>query len=97
MLDVLASSDEFAVDPRLVKLRKSPSKAAVDEYARLVSTVREGVDGKAGWEGYATWTPAKKRARVMIAAYLLRLPVKDASLLKGARLLSPLCFSSDPC
>jgi hypothetical protein len=33
--------------------------AAVDEYARLVSTVREGVDGKQGWEGYATWTPAK--------------------------------------
>jgi hypothetical protein len=33
----LASSDEFAVDPALVKLRKSHSKAAVDEYARLVS------------------------------------------------------------
>jgi len=89
LVDVLASSDEFAVSPKLVKLRKSPSKAAVDEYARLVSTVREGVDGKAGWEGYATWSPAKKRARVMIAAYLLRLPIKDANLLKGASHLSP--------
>ncbi|BGP47243.1 secretory subunit [Rhodotorula kratochvilovae] len=95
LLDILASSDEFAVDPKLLKLRKSPGKAAVDEYARLVSTVREGVDGKAGWEGYATWTPAKKRARVMIAAYLLRLPLKDTSLLKEkyltASIALPLC------
>lgn len=83
LLDILASSDEFAVDPALVKLRKSHSKAAVDEYARLVSTVREGVDGKQGWEGYATWSPAKKRARVFIAAHLLRLPIQDVGLLKG--------------
>ncbi|GAA5854067.1 hypothetical protein JCM9279_004370 [Rhodotorula babjevae] len=95
LVDVLASSDEFAVNPKLVKLRKAPGKAAVDEYARLVSTVREGVDGKAGWEGYATWSPAKKRARVMIAAYLLRLPIQDANLLKEkyltASIALPLC------
>ena len=83
LLDILASSDEFAVDPALVKLRKSHSKAAIDEYARLVSTVREGVDGKQGWEGYATWSPAKKRARVFIVAHLLRLPIQDVGLLKG--------------
>ncbi|KAG0656762.1 secretory subunit [Rhodotorula mucilaginosa] len=95
LLDILASSDEFAVDPALVKLRKSHSKAAVDEYARLVSTVREGVDGKQGWEGYATWTPAKKRARVFIAAHLLRLPIQDVGLLKEKHLTAsialPLC------
>ncbi|GJN89668.1 hypothetical protein Rhopal_002655-T1 [Rhodotorula paludigena] len=95
LLDILASSDEFATDPHLVKLRKSLGKAAVDEYARLVSTVREGVDGKQGWEGYSTWSPAQKRARVLIAAYMLRLPIKDASLLKEkyltASLALPLC------
>lgn len=98
LLDILASSDEFAVDPALVRLRKSHSKAAVDEYARLVSTVREGVDGKQGWEGYATWTPAKKRARVFIAAHLLRLPIQDVGLLKGkvAEKLSLTDFAHSP-
>jgi len=89
LLDILASSDEFATDPQLLKLRKSVGKAGIDEYARLNSTVREGLDGKMGWEGYATWTPAKKRARVFIAAHMLRLPVKDSNLLRGESLYSP--------
>lgn len=84
LLDILASSDEFAVDSELLKLRKAHSKTATDEYARLVSTVREGPDGQKGWEGYASWPPAKKRGRVFIAAYLLRLPITDLGLLKGA-------------
>ncbi|GAA5860434.1 hypothetical protein JCM8547_000303 [Rhodosporidiobolus lusitaniae] len=95
LLNILASSDEFAMDPKLLKLRKSLSKSAVDEYARLNSTIREGVDGKQGWEDYATWSPSKKRARVLIAAYMLRLPIKDAKLLKEKHLTAsialPLC------
>ncbi|GAA5910707.1 hypothetical protein JCM5296_006819 [Sporobolomyces johnsonii] len=95
LLDILASSDEFATDPALRKLRKSQGKAGVDEYARLVSTVREGPDGKQGWEGYASWTPAKKRARVFVAAHMLRLPIKDSKLLKEKHLTAsialPLC------
>ncbi|GAA5823179.1 hypothetical protein JCM5353_005806, partial [Sporobolomyces roseus] len=95
LLDILASSDEFATDPQLLKLRKSVGKAGIDEYARLNSTVREGPDGKMGWEGYATWSPAKKRARVFIAAHMLRLPVKDSNVLREKHLTAsialPLC------
>ncbi|GAA6014793.1 hypothetical protein JCM10207_002182 [Rhodosporidiobolus poonsookiae] len=95
LLDVLASSDEFATDPRLLKLRKSLGKGAVDEYARLNSTVREGIDGKEGWEGYEKWTPAQKRARVFLAAYMLRIPVKDSNLQQEkyltATIALPLC------
>ncbi|GAA6063020.1 hypothetical protein JCM10212_001799 [Sporobolomyces blumeae] len=95
LVDVLASSDEFASDPNLVKLRKSVGKAGVDEYARLNSTVREGPDGKLGWEGYTSWTPAKKRARVFLAAHMLRIPINDPTLLKEKHLTTtialPLC------
>ncbi|GAA6010079.1 hypothetical protein JCM11491_005857 [Sporobolomyces phaffii] len=95
LVDILASSDEFSTDPQLVKLRKSVGKAGIDEYARLNSTVREGPDGKMGWEGYAGWTPSQKRARVFIAAHMLRLPVKDSRLVKEKHLTAsialPLC------
>ncbi|GAA5882212.1 hypothetical protein JCM16303_002283 [Sporobolomyces ruberrimus] len=95
LLDILASSDEFSTDPQLVKLRKSLSKSAIDEYARLNSTVREGPDGKMGWEGYATWTASRKRARMFIAAHMLRLPVKDSRILREKHLTAsialPLC------
>ncbi|GAA5944433.1 protein-transporting protein SEC63, partial [Sporobolomyces koalae] len=95
LLDILASSDEFATDPQLVKLRKSVGKTGIDEYARLNSTVREGPDGKFGWEVYSTWTPAQKRARVFVAAHMLRLPIKDSKLLKEkhatASIALPLC------
>jgi translocation protein SEC63 len=86
LLDILASSDEFATDPQLIKLRKSLVKTGIDEYARLNSTVREGPDGKisgGGWENYSSWNPEKKRARVFIVAHLLRLPINDTKLLKG--------------
>lgn len=85
LLDLLAGADEFAVDATLLKLRKSVtgSKGGVDEYARLVSTIRAGVDGKQGWEGYASWGGSKKRARVLIAAHMLRIPINDKALLKG--------------
>ncbi|KAL8278314.1 hypothetical protein RQP46_009206 [Phenoliferia psychrophenolica] len=82
LVDLLAAADEFALNPGLLKLRKNPNKAAVDEYARLVSTVRAGVDGKQGWEGYAAWSGSKKRARVLIAAHMLRIPIADKALLK---------------
>ncbi|GAA5823402.1 hypothetical protein JCM11251_000623 [Rhodosporidiobolus azoricus] len=95
LLDILASSDEFATNPQLLKLRKSLGKAAVDEYARLNSTIREGVDGKQGWEHYQTWPAAQKRARVFIAAYMLRSPINDSKLLREKHLTAsialPLC------
>ncbi|GAA5970637.1 hypothetical protein JCM11641_007380 [Rhodosporidiobolus odoratus] len=95
LLDILASSDEFATDKQLIKIRKSLSKPAIDEYARLNSTIREGVDGKQGWEDYANWSASKKRARVLTAAYMLRLPIKDARLLREKHLTAsialPLC------
>lgn len=84
LLDLLANSDEFVTDSKLIALRKSPRKPTVDEFARVTSLVREGPDGKAGgWEGYASWTTPRKRARVLIAAYMLRLPLKDATLYEG--------------
>ncbi|GAA6041993.1 hypothetical protein JCM8097_009135 [Rhodosporidiobolus ruineniae] len=95
LLTILSSSDEFSNDPELLKVRKSQGKAAVDEYARLNSTVRESVDGKQGWEGYQSWTPAQKRARVFIAAYMLRLPLNNAQLQREKHLTAsialPLC------
>lgn len=86
LLDILANADEFATDPKLLAIRRRAlsNKPAVDEFARLTSTVREGPDGKlGGWEGYASWTQAQKRARVLIAAHLLRLPLKDTGLIEG--------------
>lgn len=89
LLDIIASADEFVEDSSLVKLRKSAGKAGVDEYARLASIVRDK-DGKhGGWEGYTTgtggkkWSVGKKRARVLIAAHMLRIPIKDATLIRG--------------
>ncbi|KAI5480393.1 translocation protein SEC63 [Pseudohyphozyma bogoriensis] len=79
LLDILAASEEFAVTPSLIKARKAIGKGGVDEYARITSTVREG---KQGFEGWATWSTPKKRARVLIAAHLLRIPIKDAALLR---------------
>lgn len=84
LLDILSAADEFAQDSQLLKLRKKLGKAAVDEYARIVSLVREGPDGKEGWEGYSTWAVSRKRARVLIAAHMLRIPIKDSALLEGA-------------
>ncbi|SDA03416.1 BZ3500_MvSof-1268-A1-R1_Chr7-1g09425 [Microbotryum saponariae] len=95
LVDILAAADEFAVDPELVSGRKKLGKADIDEYARLTSTIREGVDGKSGWEGYGTWSTAQKRARVFIAAHLLRVPVKSPALIKEKHrivtLALPLC------
>lgn len=84
LLDILSASEEFTTDAKLLKLRKSIGKAGIDEYARVTSLVREGPDGKEGWEGYATWPSGQKRARVLISAHLLRIPIKDTTLLKGA-------------
>lgn len=84
LLDILSSADEFATDPKLLKLRKKLGKSAVDEYARVTSLVRESADGKEGWEGYAGWSTSQKRARVLIAAHMLRIPIKDSLLLEGA-------------
>lgn len=86
LLDLLASADEFIEDETLIKLRKSIGKAGMDEYARLGNTVREGVDGNDGWVGYAKWSAGKKRARVLIGAHLLRIPIKDPILLRGKHL-----------
>lgn len=83
LLDILSSAEEFISTPSLVKLRKSINKSGIDEYARLVSVIREGPDGKAGWEGYSGWGVGQKRARVLIASHLLRVPIKDLTLLKG--------------
>ncbi|ORY53393.1 Sec63 Brl domain-domain-containing protein [Leucosporidium creatinivorum] len=82
LLDILAAADEFATDPKLLKLRKKLGKPAVDEYARITSLVRESPDGKEGWEGYAGWQTPQKRARVLIAAHMLRIPIKDSVLLE---------------
>lgn len=82
LLDILSSAEEFISTPSLVKLRKSINKSGIDEYARLVSVIREGPDGKAGWEGYSGWGVGQKRARVLIASHLLRVPIKDLTLLK---------------
>lgn len=84
LLDLLAASDEFVTDAGLHKHRKAIGKAGIDEYAQMVSLVRSGVDGKEGWEGFTNWSPTKKRARVLISAHLLRMPIKDLALLRGA-------------
>lgn len=83
LLELLASADEFRLDEDLIALRKEIGKPGVDEYARLTSFVREGVEGKDGWTGYANWDVGKKRARVLIAAHLLRIPIKSLALLRG--------------
>ncbi|KAM0788998.1 hypothetical protein ACM66B_003067 [Microbotryomycetes sp. NB124-2] len=95
MLDILASSDEFSKDPALKLLRKSQTKVAVDEYARITSIVRASADGKQGWVGYGSWSPTQKRARVLIAAHMLRVPINDAALreekLVTVAIALPLC------
>ncbi|KAK4055503.1 secretory subunit [Microbotryomycetes sp. JL201] len=95
MLDILASSDEFAKDPALKMLRKSQTKTAVDDYARITSIVRASADGKQGWVGYGSWNATQKRARVLIAAHMLRVPINDASLreekLVTVAIALPLC------
>lgn len=83
LLELLASADEFRLDPELLLLRAQIAKPGVDEYARLTATVREGVEGKDGWTGYANWDSGKKRARVLIAAHLLRIPIKSLAVLRG--------------
>jgi hypothetical protein len=83
LLDLLASADEFIEDETLIKLRKSITKAGMDEYARLGNAVRDGLDGKEGWVGYSKWAVGKKRARVLIGAHFLRIPIKDPILLRG--------------
>ena len=83
LLELLASADEFRLNPELIALRAEVGKPGIDEYARLTSTIREGVEGKDGWTGYANWDNGKKRARVLVAAHLLRIPIKSLALLRG--------------
>lgn len=80
LLSILASAQEFASDPRIAKARRAAmaDKQASDEYARLVSSVRDTPDGKSvagsqAWSSYSSWSTEKKRARVLLAAYLLRM------------------------
>lgn len=87
LLDILASSDEFVTDLPLLKLRKAIGKAGVDEYARLASTVREADGKQGGWKGFSNWAAGKKRARVLLAAHMLRIPINDATLLRGSSVL----------
>lgn len=87
MVDLLASADEYVINPSVVKARKKVGKAGQDEYARLASLVREHPGEKAhgGWDGYNGWTPARKRARVLVTAHLLRIPITDGALLRESQ------------
>lgn len=87
MVDLLASADEYVVSKNVVRARRKVGKAGQDEYARLASVVREHQGEKAhgGWEGYNGWTAPRKRARVLITAHLLRVPINDAALLRESQ------------